>query len=790
MADEHPREFPDISKKLAAPKKLSAFERGRHEKEAKKKKAAEEEARALKEFEESFAADDDDAIATMAIGGRPPQPPRGPRGSGLGLLDDDDYNYDDRGVQPPPAKKKRALDEMREREGFKQNQGVPTYDRNPRSQYGRAMSDDNVDRDDDRRSPERAAPKATMQLSMMPLGTTPDQVKDLLKPFETSLTVDQIEFQAPTQPGFKSRHASCIVTLAEGTSYSDVDAAVTALSKKYLGCGHNLSISRHLSSTVLHPSLTGKSTNVSQEPFGARLAPSQYEYGPMRNAPPPNQRGYAPPAQFAPTGPGQMRHNRRPNLQVCVRPPRDATTKEIDMKTMKTIHAMVDAILTEETDDDATEFEAMMMERDDVQHDENYAFLWDSRSPAGVYYRWRLWEGQRRLYTEEADDDNQAPKNLFDVDIDWIVEDEPRFQQVTAVSDFLSDDEYDDEEFDSDDEGGGRKFNRGRPRDEESGQTLEKSYLDPIWKAKLVDLLARLPTSYTKLRRGDVARITNFSILHAAEGAEEVVQLLCSNIERPVSLQLAAKYGQEINPAYDPADAEDALPTIETEGNRETSTEEKKDINREESHSTRIIALYVISDLFHASAQAGGVAKNLWRYRPGFEQVFTKRKTFEFLGRLEKELGMGKITAQKYKTRVNNLLNMWQEWSVFNKAAHEHFQKTFNKPPLTAEEQVEADAEATRREHEEAKRAEAKRKVDEEAKKAEAEKSRPAQPPALSRFAGIKMNFGKENPFNKVESKGEPMEDVQPFSMSVKAAVAPKAKVAEKDQDMFAEDSD
>ena len=37
------------------------------------------------------------------------------------------------------------------------------------------------------------------------------------------------------------------------------------------------------------------------------------------------------------------------------------------------------------------EFEALLMTRPEVQRDERWAWLWDPRSPGGVWYRWRLW---------------------------------------------------------------------------------------------------------------------------------------------------------------------------------------------------------------------------------------------------------------------------------------------------------------------------------------------------------------------------------------------------------------
>jgi U2-associated protein SR140 len=57
---DNPKEFPDVSQKLAAPKKLSQFEKDRQAAQAKQQRAEEENAAALKAFQSSFDADDDE----------------------------------------------------------------------------------------------------------------------------------------------------------------------------------------------------------------------------------------------------------------------------------------------------------------------------------------------------------------------------------------------------------------------------------------------------------------------------------------------------------------------------------------------------------------------------------------------------------------------------------------------------------------------------------------------------------------------------------------------------------
>ncbi|KAK5007857.1 hypothetical protein LTR16_005705, partial [Cryomyces antarcticus] len=66
-----------------------------------------------------------------------------------------------------------------------------------------------------------------------------------------------------------------------------------------------------------------------------------------------------------------------------------------------------------------------------------------------------------------------------------------------------------------------------------------------------------------------------------------------------------------------------------------------------------------------------------------FETVLKQRKIFEGLGRLERELQWGRLRAEKWKRSVNTVLTVWEGWSVFQPASHEHFAEMLTNPPLT-----------------------------------------------------------------------------------------------------------
>src|SRR5204863_1536742 len=64
-------------------------------------------------------------------------------------------------------------------------------------------------------------------------------------------------------------------------------------------------------------------------------------------------------------------------------------------------------------------------------------------------------------------------------------------------------------------------------------------------------------------------------------------------------------------------------------------------------------------------------------------------QTFEHLGRLEKELGWGRLKIEKWRRSIGGLLSLWEGWCVFPQSSQEHFVRVFEKPPLTEKEETE-----------------------------------------------------------------------------------------------------
>jgi len=661
------REFPEISNKLSAPSKKPLFERQKAEAEAKRQRDEAETAAVYRDFVKSFDDEDDDGFprsrnndgSGRGFGQGAPRAAFGGASkrhftpsnlkSGPGSL----------GPAPSSSTRKRPLDasfarppQARGRGGFTQEDGRGTFD--AKSAFQQADDDE-----DEYVSPEdRAAPKPTIHLSSLVPGTSPNAIKALLS---KHLQVDGVRLLPPPAGGSSTerRSASAIVTLAKDTPASDIDAAVSSLQNRYLGLGFKLNISRHLSSAVAGslPTSVLSSTTASQ-PFGA--IPAQLGPAPGFGRGQPSHRGgYAPPTSYAPQS--QFRGANSPNgpLQVVVKPPSD-------IKQLKLIHKTLEAVITH-----GPEFEALLMSRPDVQREEKWIWLWDARSPGGIWYRWRLFEmlsGQNSKIGGGGRPGTRQPYSLlFDTGAPWqSPEHNLKFEFTIDFKSFVTDRDYDssDEEEDGDD---ADKQRPGAP-DALTGNAPSE-YLNPLQKAKLTHLLSRLPSTTVRLRKGDVARVTAFAITHAGRGSEEVVNMLLDNVERPYIYSTANPSKKEAEPKRQssPQGSDD---DINDDGVTKPSATDKEDVS-----SSTLIALYLISDLLSSSSTSG--VRHAWRYRQLFETALHQRKTFTRLGNMERELGWGRLRAEKWRRAVTQLLQMWEGWCVFGSNAHEGFVKAF-----------------------------------------------------------------------------------------------------------------
>ncbi|KAL8967462.1 MAG: hypothetical protein Q9183_002911 [Haloplaca sp. 2 TL-2023] len=765
------KEFPDIGSKLAAPTKKSLFERQKAEAEAKRQREHDETAAVYEDFVKSFDDEDDNlgggggARGPHAFSGGPPrrhfQGPSAGFSSRGGFSGRGNSGPGSLGPPPPSLSRKRALDGSQPPRRDS-NHGLFAFEDAspgpPEAKKGLQRLNDEENTVPSKPQ-ERTIAKPTLRLSSLPPGTSPAFIKSFLPP---NLTIDAVRIVPTSGPGSagstERRSLSAIVTLSTETPAVDIDTAVSAMQNRYLGRGFYLSLSRHFSSASASTDLPtlGLMSASSSLPFGARPIPTG-PGGPMARPLGSHRGGFAPPKSYVPAGANN--HGRStPPVQVNVRPPSD-------LKQLKLIHKTLESLLTH-----GPEFEALLMTRKEVQMEEKWAWLWDSRSVGGVYYRWRLWDiltgaSQKKRRGRRIDLSSQL---LFEGGATWAAPEKGLpYEYVTEIEEFVSDSDYNSsDEDDSGDEGRRRHahYNGGAPLpDAQIGDNDEQAYLNPLEKAKLAHLLARMPTTNGKLRRGDVARVTAFAIQRAGEGAEEVVDMITSNVQRPFAFSGA-------NPDRKAGMEDGATAKVE-----ESTEDDKKASEKEDVSASMLIGLYLISDILSSSSTSG--VRHAWRYRQLFEAALKQKEVFEDLGRLDKTMHWGRLRAEKWKRSVGSVLTLWEGWCVFPQDSHEHFVSMFTNPPVTAEEEA-ANAAAEKMTTATASKSRWKT-VEEHARDADTEK---AQENPVEAPAGEPMDVDVDGePMTDDENiDGEPMADDEddldgePMNDSTNSDVAPQ----------------
>jgi U2-associated protein SR140 len=709
MAD---KAFPEIAQKLNAPVRKTAFERQKEEAEAKRKREEAETAAALRDFEESFADNGGEQNAGgqgyQGYGGRGgglgfrgsmrggmsrPYGGGGMRGSGPGSL-----------PPPPVLGRKRGYDgsfaapQQKDRGMFSYSDGTQVD--------SRQVVHTGSDSEEDPEEKEKAAPRQMMQLSDLPMGTTQDEILSLLQKQAPKLKVDKVDILPPPAPGSTTKKSlSAIVTMADSAVSREVDSAMTALQRLYLGLGHRLTISRHLSSSISAATGAQNPSNDSL-PFGAKVLElgNQHVKPRYNMAAPPSEPGY-----------GSGGFNSQANLNL---PSTVYVKVPSDLRQLKLINKTIEGLIKI-----GPEFEAALMQRPEVRSEEKWSWLFDSTSTGGVYFRWRLWYLTSGRFAEREEERNEAgthaPEVIFRDEAPWQAPDRrPRFERVTHVEEFLSDPEYDEDEEEYSDNEESKKA----PELNLTGEASEAQYLNPLHRARLTHLLSRLPDSPANLRRGDIARVSAFAYRHAGHGAEEVAQMLVSNVSQPLSLTDANPFNhppEGIEYLEDNSSAEDndgssdyeppmdVVPTTEDIDNKtnpsnagvpiDTKMDDGQgDQEKEDTSSAKLIGLYVISDMLHGCDTAG--VRNAWKYKGLVEKAFRDQKIFEHLGRMERDMSWGKVKGDRWRSRVMNLLDIWTGWNLYAADTMQSFIDTFKNPPLTEEEKVADEKERKERE--------------------------------------------------------------------------------------------
>ena len=665
MADD----FPDTSSKPGATSRKSLFERQKAEAEAKKARDKAETAAVYEDFVKSFDDGDNDGfkqrlVRTITHGASNHGSIPGKRHFTTAGLKSGPGSLGPSQGAPGGLGSARGYNGSSSRRSDGDHRSLAYEDgHNAR------------DRRDTRPLPdeeeEKAAAKPTLHLSSLPPGTSPAVVRALLTP--SPLSVEDVRILPPPAPSVgtntERKSISAIVTLTAETPSTDIETVVSHLKNRYLGFGYHLAISRHLSSAALGlaSAASTPASRLNNLPFGAQPIVQHIS---LSRAPPPGHNRVPPPTSYISSTPYSSRDNLPPS-QITVQPPSD-------LKQLKLIHKTLEALLTH-----GPEFEALLMTRPEIQRDEQWSWLWDSRSVGGIYYRWRLWDlltnGRERRARNLART-TFGKEVLFEGQSLWDVENANlKFEFTTNMDDFISDQDYDSSDEEADfDNGLARRYNDhniARTAIDAEDATEGSGYLNPLAKAKLVHLLSRLPDSNTKLRRGDVAQVTGFAIEHAGAGAREVAQLITHNVVNPFSSILR-----------------------DSQSDQEDSDKERygERLSDQDNSAASMVGLLTISDILSSSANAG--VRHAWRYRSLFENALRQQKTFDILGRLDRDLNWGKLKAEKWKRSVQNILSLWEGWCVFPQQCQTDFLERFLNPPLKEQEKRSAEADKERHE--------------------------------------------------------------------------------------------
>ena len=808
MPQDRLEDFPELSSKLAAPTKKSVFERQKAEAEAKRQREQQETAAVYEDFVKSFDDEDDNGLpgrphvpgggSRGGLGGGPPRrhfsnAPSGPGGRG-GYGAPAQRNSGPGSLGPPPQSlsRKRTYDGAQATQRHPEKQGLFAFDDAPagpvdaKAAFALSDEDDGAAAGATSRPSERAVPQPTLRLSSLPPGTSPAVIKALI-PSNLSITnVRILPASAPSSAGGTERKSlSAVAYLAKDTPALDIDTVVSALQNRYLGYGFYLSISRHFSSSALDTEASSLPTVSSSLPFGARPIPPPPGSTPLGRSHPsgPHRGGFAPPSSYnVPHQVGSRKNG--PPTQVNINPPHD-------LKQLKLIHKTIETLLSH-----GPEFEALLMTRREVQTDEKWAWIWNPRSAGGVYYRWRLYDILTGAGQKSRARGYKGSHVLFEGGAPWAPpEKQLPFEYTTNLDEVISDSDYNSSDDDSSDaEGPGqqrRVFNQGdKPLELDFGTSAiaanseGPNYLTPVLKAKLTHLLARLPTSTAKLRRGDVARVTAFAIRLAGAGADEVVQMLVSNVRHPFAF--ASANPDYKKPSKKPADDEPGIDDDHTPVPLEDLTPDEATTSKEieDTSPSSLIALYLISDILSSSSTSG--VRHAWRYRQLFDSALTQSKIFEYLGRTEKRLNWGRLKAEKWKRSVMTLLGLWEGWCVFNGETQAHFVETFQNPPKTEQEKVEEERLVKEKEEEEAKGRKAKesrwRAVDEAEEKRRADEEAAAAAGVADR-AGVGDTNG-----DAMDVDGEPMAEDEDLDGEPMDEDLDGAPMADSDEDQGAID--
>lgn len=458
--------------------------------------------------------------------------------------------------------------------------------------------------------------------SNLPPAMDSRRVEELFADFP-SLKVTKIEKIPPQGPSVKGRPTATMkVIFDKDANARDLDDAMNRLNdKKYLGKGYYLHLDRYLG---------GRSVDTAQrtEAFGARWQAPELP------------KGFAPPPDL---GGGSRDRPREDTEQLII-----TANQPPDLVTLRLVHQTIEGVIL-----GGVEFEAALMNDPQVQDEERFAWLYDQKHPVNRYYRWRL---------HQIVCDSPNPE-IFARQGDWRGPIDPLADEF---ADHLGAFDSEDELEDSDDEDEKEKpqykplpVGDNYPGRVDNGHGI----MSPRSRAMFLWLLTSLPPG--SIVADDIAAISVFAVEHAAQGMDEVINILISNIIEPFQL------------------------TEANTRNRMNEADGKEDLRRPDVRQVTLNALRIISDVLLVTAKESGVS---YKYRLAIGTQLVDRQVFQHLEQLPAKLEMGRMTERSYRDEVNVILKVWQDEHLFEQSVLDQLDEAFN----ARERQKELDEQARR----------------------------------------------------------------------------------------------
>ncbi|CAI6340120.1 unnamed protein product [Periconia digitata] len=465
--------------------------------------------------------------------------------------------------------------------------------------------------------------------SNLPPAIDTRRVEELFAGFP-SLNVVKVERITPSSPNsssHKSRPSATMkITFDKDASARDLDDAMYRLNdKRYLGRGYYLHLDRYLGDY-------SKSTKQPEAPFAATIFDVELPKG---VAPPPGLGGQS---------------NRHQHINNSIKRSLITANAPPDVATMRLIHQTIEGVI-----EGGVEFEAALMQDDQVQKEERFAWLFDQTHPLNRYYRWRLHE----IVSTTARSD------VFSRQPDWKGPNEVLMDEFASELGDLSQPQ-DQSESESEDEEKPKRMTVAAGDNYPGRADTGYGILSPRSRALLIWLLYTIPP--TSAMNEEVAAISQFAVHHATKGLGEVVEIIITNLFQPFALSPANPKNRAETSEEDGVDAKRLPPLIAT-------------------------GLHLISDIIMTTSKEGG---QCYKYRSVFGIQLKERKVFEYLETVPSRCRMGLVARNHFRADVNYILKIWMDEQLFENSILEHIDDAFNERQRR-KDQEELDKKAERR---------------------------------------------------------------------------------------------